>query len=54
MGYPAPKPHNFDALTFAWNNPHEFANQTALYYSQLAREGLGESVDWTEARHGTR
>lgn len=53
MGQPAPKPQNFDALTFAWDHPHEFARQVALYYSQLAREGLGETVDWTEARRGT-
>ena len=35
---PAPKPHNFDALSRAWNNPEAFARELAAYYASLRPE----------------
>lgn len=49
---PSPKPHNFDELTRAWNDPVAFARAKAVYYSQLAREGSPELIDITVPRRG--
>lgn len=35
---PAPKPHNFDALSRAWNDPIEWAKQRNAYYESLRPE----------------
>lgn len=32
----APKPHNFQALADAWNDPDAFARELNAYYAQLA------------------
>ncbi|MEW1708007.1 hypothetical protein AB0230_12315 [Microbacterium sp. NPDC089190] len=35
---PAPKPHNFDALSRTWNDPAAFARERAAYYASLRPE----------------
>ncbi len=36
----APKPHNFDAMSAAWNDPVKFAIEVAMYRAQLADQGM--------------
>jgi hypothetical protein len=31
----APKPHNFDAMSRAWNNPRKFQEEVRNYYNQV-------------------
>lgn len=50
MGRPAPMPDNFEALSRCWDNPHEFAQERAKYYAQVARDRMaGTPAHWTEA-----
>ncbi len=35
----SPKPHNFDAMTSAWDNPAEFARELNAHYAQLRESG---------------
>lgn len=32
---PSPKPHNFDAMAAAWNNPTQFRIEVAKYHAQV-------------------
>ena len=44
----APKPHNFDAMSAAWNDPVKFALEVAKYRAQLADTRTGHRA-WEDA-----
>lgn len=43
----APKPHNFNAMSAAWNNPAQFAIETEKYNVQLRAAGFEAVEPWT-------